>query len=205
VLIELLLLLATTPQPSRPAAHLVLLIDISGSTTLGFVKRDHQLVPEAARALASALGPEDAARIGTFGDRINLDATEAVGGDAILAAAVSHDEPIGGPSPLWDALDAAAKALQSAARPKGIVVVTDGRSSANRVGFTEMSDRIARAGIPVFVVALVRDPDASPDPQQKLRELARNTDGTFQPVSRRQVAGAVSRAAATLRASATAR
>ena len=39
----------------------------------------------------------------------------------------------GGPSPVWDALNAAAVALDDAAGRRGVIVVTDGRSTANRM------------------------------------------------------------------------
>jgi hypothetical protein len=192
VLIELLL-------------HVVLLIDISGSTTLGFMKRDRQLLPVAVHALASALDPQDAARIGTFGHRISLDDADAVGASAILASAAAHDEPIGGPSPLWDALDASAGALHPVEGRRGVIVITDGRTNGNRVSFAEVLARLERDGIAVFVIALHVPADASPDPAARLRQLAERTGGTYQATERKGVEGAVKQAVQDLRRRAAAR
>jgi Mg-chelatase subunit ChlD len=198
VLAAIALLVSQAPQ--RAPLDVVLMVDVSHSMTYGFIKRDRGLVPAAASALADALEPGDVARVGTFGSDITIDPAPLGDPAAIRTAAAALGERIGGPSPLWDALDAAARALAASDGRRAIVVVTDGRTSGNRLGFEDTRAALARAGVPVFVVSLDKSDRALPDPGARLERIAAATGGTCVFVERGALPGAIKRAVGTLRA-----
>jgi Mg-chelatase subunit ChlD len=189
-------------QSAGPSAPLdvVLMVDVSHSMTFGLVRRDRVLVPDAAVALAAAFEPGDAARVGAFGDGITLDLTRLRSADAVRDVAYTLGEQIGGASPIWDALLAAAAALEDGSGRRGIVLVTDGRSTGNRVGFVEALGRLTRTRIPIFIVSLDKSDRPLPDPGARLMRLADATGGTCVFVDRPALAGAIARAVRALRA-----
>lgn len=198
-MLSLALAALTPPQAQRPGLDVVLMIDVSHSTVHpGYLKFDRELVPEAAAAFGSVLEPADRARLGTFGARIAI--TPAMTGAAAVAqAAAGFTEAIGGSSPLWDALDTSATALEGATGRRGIIVVTDGRSTANRIGFAEILGRLERDRLPVFVVALDLRGVQGQDPAIRLRQLAEKTGGRYLFVKRGGVGVVIKRAVALLR------
>jgi hypothetical protein len=168
---------------------LVLMIDVSHSVSHpGFFKTDRDLVPQAAAAIARVLKPDDRVRLGAFGTTI------AIGADVSTLVGVT-----GGPSPLWDALDTSRLALTDATGRRGIIVVTDGRSTANRIGFAEILARLERDRLPVFVVALDLEMRATPDPSIRMRQLAERTGGDYIVVKRQGIAAGITHAVALLR------
>jgi Mg-chelatase subunit ChlD len=201
----LLLAAVIASQAARPAVPLdvvdvVLMVDVSHSVAYGVIKRDRLLLHDAGSALADAFEPGDAVRVGTFGREIVLDRTRLHDAAAIRAAADALGDRIGGASPIWDALVTAADALQDGTGRRAILLVTDGRSTANRIGFAEALDRLQRARVPVFVVSLDRNARPLPDPGARLTKLADTTGGTCLFVERPALAGAIRRAMTTLRA-----
>jgi Mg-chelatase subunit ChlD len=195
VLISLLLwMLAAQAQPQPATAlHIVLLVDISGSMTLGTFRYDPDLLVDAARGLADALHEDDGVRIGSVGEHVVIEAREVQGKKAVLAAALAHREPMGGPSPLWDALDGGATALHSAQGGKVIILVTDGMSTANRLSFAEALDRLAQERIAVYVLRLHRSEAVEPDPSVRLRQLAEQTQGAYGSASRKGISSGLKR------------
>ena len=121
------------------------------------------------------------------------------GAAAVAQAAAGFADTIGGSSPLWDALDTAATALEGATGRRAIIVVTDGRSTANRIGFAEILGRLERDRLPVFVVALDLRGVAGQDPAIRLRQLAEKTGGRYLFVKRGGVGVVIKRAVAFLR------
>lgn len=198
----LLLAAVLASQAARPAAPLdvVLMVDVSHSVAYGVIKRDRLLLHDAGSALADAFEPGDAVRVGTFAREIVLDRARLRDAAAIRTAADALGDRIGGASPIWDALLTAADALQDGTGRRAILLVTDGRSTANRVGFEEALERLRRARVPVFVVSLDRNAKPLPDPGARLTKLAETTGGTCLFVERPALAGAVRRAMTTLRA-----
>lgn len=196
------------PAPAQPPAapiDVVLLVDVSSSITQGVFKRDASLLTDAASALGSALKPGDAARIGTFGTEIRLSPSAVSDADAMQKAADALTDTIGGPSPLWDALDASALVLSTGGPRRAIVVLTDGRSSANRIAFADVLTKLENARVAVFAIGLESGGSPVPDPKARLAYLADVTGGTFKPAKRKEVEAAVKQAVAALRATATAR
>ena len=197
VLSVALLLLHAPPQPQP--VDVALIVDVSHSMTFGVIKRDRALVREAAEALAAAASPGDTARLGTFGDEIAIESTPLRDAGAIRAAGEKAADRIGGRSPVWDAVVAAAAAFEGAGTRRGIVVITDGRSTGNRIGFKEALAQVQRTGIPVFVISLDKSDRPIPDPGARLEELASATGGSCLFVERRALPGAIRRAVSTLR------
>jgi Mg-chelatase subunit ChlD len=154
----LILLAAGLPAPQAPRASLrvVLLVDTSSSMTshIPFTHGDRTLLTDATAALEAASRPEDARSVSTFGD--------------------------GGASPLWDALDTALRSLDGAAGRRGIVVLTDGRTTANALPFADILERVRAAGVPVFFVCAERTKELKlADPSIRLRELAAASGGQY--------------------------
>ena len=193
-----LLALPAAQAATRPA-NVVLIVDVSHSVTYGIVKRDRTLVVDAASALAAAMQAGDTARVGTFGDEITIEPAPLKDADAVRAAGARLAERIGGRSPIWDALVAAAGTLEGAGAPRGIIVLTDGRSTGNRIGFADAVDRLKRARIPVFVVSLDKSDRPIPDPGARLEQLAAATGGTCLFVDRPALSAAIKRSVSSLR------
>ena len=193
-----LLALPAAQAATRPA-NVVLIVDVSHSVTYGIVKRDRTLVVDAASALAAAMQAGDTARVGTFGDEITIEPAPLKDADAVRAAGARLAERIGGRSPIWDALVAAAETLEGADAPRGIIVLTDGRSTGNRIGFADAVDQLKRAGIPVFVVSLDKSDRPIPDPGARLEQLAAATGGTCLFVDRPALPAAIKRSVSSLR------
>jgi Mg-chelatase subunit ChlD len=200
IALVLLALLAIAAPPQTPrSVDVVLIVDVSHSVTYGLVKRDRALVVEAASALAAALQPGDTARVGTFGDEITIDPAPLKDADAVRAAGARLAEHIGGRSPIWDALVAAAALIEGSTAPHGIVVLTDGRSTGNRIGFADALAQLRKGRVPVFVVSLDKSDRPIPDPGARLVQLASETGGTCLFVERPALPAAIRRSLATLR------
>lgn len=188
------------PQTAHPPLDVVLMIDVSHSTVHpGFFKFDRELLPDAVAGFVSVLEPADRVRLGTFGAKIAITPAPLSGAAAVTQAAAGFADAIGGSSPLWDALDTAATALEGATGRRAVIVLTDGRSTANRIGFAEILARLERDRLPVFVLALDLKDLPGPDPAIRLRQLADKTGGRYFPVKRSGVGVVIKRAVALLR------
>ena len=188
-------------QAPRAVLDVVLMLDVSQSVSHpGFFKTDRTLAPQAAAAIASVIEPVDRVRLGVFGKTIAL-TPEPVRGAALTQAAAEFgaSDTVGGASPVWDALDRAATALDGSPHRRGIIVVTDGRSTANRIGFTDVLQRLERERLPVFIVLLDLKRAEFPDPGVRMRELAKRTGGEVIEVKRLGAGAGIKRAIALLR------
>ena len=188
-------------QAPRAVLDVVLMLDVSQSVSHpGFFKTDRTLPPQAAAAIASVTGPADRIRLGVFGAAIEV-TPEPLDGAALAqaAAGLGAGDAVGGPSPVWDALDRAASALDGSPHRRGIIVVTDGRSTANRIGFADILQRLERDRLPVFVVMLDLKRAEVPDPGVRMRELAKRTGGEVIEVKRLGAGAGIKRAIALLR------
>jgi uncharacterized protein with von Willebrand factor type A (vWA) domain len=183
-------------QPSRAGLDLVLMLDVSQSVSHpGFIKTDRTLPADGAAAIAAAIEPIDRVRLGVFGAAIAI-TPEPLSGAALAqaAAAFGAGDAVGGPSPVWDALDRAATALEGSTGRRAIIVVTDGRSTANRIGFSDILQRLERDRLPVFVVMLDLKRSPTPDPGVRMRELADRTGGSVIVVKREGAWAGIKRA-----------
>lgn len=131
---------------------IVLLFDLSASTRL-----DSGAVNKAIDAFIAALKPGDRARLGVIAGRVALgprfsgDARELR--EAGRALRVPRGEMFG-PSPVWDAIDAAAAALQAEPARRLVVAVSDGRATGNARSLTEVSVHALMSGVSINIVGL---------------------------------------------------
>jgi VWFA-related protein len=177
----------------------VLLFD----TTISFRNRFGTLLLQSAidRSFLPGISRRDRLRVGTFAGQVSLmeeftSARQPVL-DAIRAAATNTSDAQYGPSPIWDAIDAAVAALEREPGRRAIVLITDGRSTANRVSYRDAGLRAMNAGVFIHIVAkdtedvvyrttgLARTYDA----ETALRWLAAQTGGTFQADNRPRTPG----------------
>jgi Ca-activated chloride channel family protein len=108
-----------SPQPIR----LIVLIDVSGSM-LGNLP----LLRDSAEALFTNLGPNDLAKVGTFGKDVVIGPTftRDVGE---LMAALPTEIPQNASTPLWRAADQAVTELENADGRPVVLILSDGRDS----------------------------------------------------------------------------
>jgi uncharacterized protein with von Willebrand factor type A (vWA) domain len=171
----------TVAQTPPPALRIVLLVDTSDSMTSRnpFRRGDRTLLTDAAVALATALRPDEAVSVDTFGPAINV-SQAMLRREEIVPAADALNDRTGGASPLWDALDAAVHSLDGVTTRRAIVVVTDGRTTGNNLSFAEIRLRLQQARVPVFFICAERPKQARiADPSVRLREIATATGGQY--------------------------
>jgi Ca-activated chloride channel family protein len=114
-----------TPKPIR----LIVMLDVSGS-----MEGNLPLLRAAADELFSRLGPNDVARVGTFGRDIAISPTFTHNRDELRQALPTAIEP-DAPTPLWRAFDEALDALAGEADARPVIhVLSDGKDSGP-VGF----------------------------------------------------------------------
>lgn len=108
------------PQPIR----LIVMIDVSGS-----MERNLPLLRAASVELFNRLGPDDAAKVGTFGHTIDI--TPEFTRDArALQAALPREIPPDAPTPLWRGLDQAMSAFDPKSDKRHVILVlSDGKDS----------------------------------------------------------------------------
>ena len=108
-----------TPQPIR----LIVMLDVSGS-----MEGNLPLLRAAAEQLFARLGPDDAARVGTFGREVNISPTFTRDLNELrraLPTAIAADAP----TPLWRAVDEAMDAFGDGEGRPVILVLSDGKDS----------------------------------------------------------------------------
>lgn len=197
--VVLLALLAQMSAAPKPPVDVVVMADVSNSVTFGTLPSDRTIVQDAGSALAAALQSGDSARIATLGNAAQLDAPRLHDSAAVRSAADALARQLGGGSPIWDALAASAAALDDSAGRAGIVIVTDGRSTANRIGFEEALDKLQRARVPVFVILLDRMQRPLPDGGARFVKIAAATGGACVFIERPALTSAIAEAVSTLR------
>ena len=137
----------------RPLS-LVLLFDITSS--LDTVVKRSVVRSGVEKSLVDRLAPGDQVRVGSFGRQITIGQPIAGNPRALLAAVRAALDPRGedtyGPSPIWDAIDAAVAALSQTSGRRAVLVVTDGRATGNREGPEDVGNRAVAAGVAVSVV-----------------------------------------------------
>lgn len=136
------------PQPitifdnSPKPIQLVVMLDVSGS-----MEGNLGLLHAGARQLFARLGPEDVARVGTFGKEIVI-SPEWTRDPRALDAALPAGIDGRAPTPLWRALDDAMKAFDPVSdRRKVVLVLSDGQDSGPLLGkrFISQGEVIQRA------------------------------------------------------------
>ena len=173
-------------QVSRTPAELTLIMLVDGTASQP-LKR-YELLASVQAGLIPSLLPGDRARLAllggptTFSSRLPTDRAAALN-----AARVFLDRPTLEPSPIWDAIDAAVKLLSESAEPRVLLLLSDGRSTANTISLEEATRRTIAAGVSVSVVSeggewLIPQVGDAPDrarSDRSLRSLADLTGGLF--------------------------
>lgn len=191
-----------TPKP----IELIVMLDVSGS-----MEGNLGLLRAGARQLFARLGPDDVARVGTFGKDIAISpdwTRDARALDASLPAAIEGNAP----TPLWRAVDAAISAFGEVSdRRRVVLVLSDGRDSGpamtkRYISQGEAIDRARRADVMVYGIGLhSRGPRRPPvglgrgglsaalsgdDPDPGLARTALETGGGYSEVRPRDDLGA---------------
>ena len=175
---------------SAPPAPLsvVLLLDVTSSMSFYTDVRD-----EIGKAFGPAMRPGDRGRVGAIAARPSLaprfssQASDVVAAGRAATAVKREDRT--GPSPVWDAVDHAVTALQDEPGVRGLIVVTDGKGTGNRLGAAAVLEHAAGEGIVAHVLSEARpvvirqsgDLYARVRPGLVLQELAKATGGLIVP------------------------
>jgi hypothetical protein len=166
------------------AVTVIMLVDGTASQPL----KRYELLASVQAGLIPSLLPGDRARLAllgsptTFGSWLPADRAAALN-----AARVFLDRPTLEPSPIWDAVDAAVTRLLESPEPRVLLLMSDGRSTANTIGFDEAARRTVAAGVTISVVSeggewLIPQFGDAPDRARSdlsLRALADLTGGMF--------------------------
>jgi Ca-activated chloride channel family protein len=140
-----------TPQPIR----LIVMLDVSGS-----MEGNLQLLREAADELFTRLRPDDLARVGTFGDGVDVGAgftRDLRELRAALPRSISPDAP----TPLWRAVDDAITAFGSEKDMRSVILVlSDGKDSGpisfrqRYISQVEVIERARREDVMVYGIGM---------------------------------------------------
>ena len=138
-----------SPQPIR----LIVMLDVSGS-----MSGNLSLLRAACEQLVAHLGPGDLARVGTFGERIDISPAFTQHA-AELIAALPDVIPRNAPTPLWNAIDRAIGEFGTADGRRVVLVMSDGKDSGPRwgqhwVSQPDVADRAQREDVMIYAIGL---------------------------------------------------
>jgi len=133
---------------------LVMMLDRSGS-----MKENFSLVEQAAEAFVRRLLPEDKVRIGSFAARIQIDPEDFTNDYEKLIGVLRSELQPAGPTPLWNAVNAAMTALGSQDGRRVVLVFTDGvdepmNFKGNNVSHKDAQKRAQEEDVMVYAVGL---------------------------------------------------
>jgi len=168
----------------------LLLIDASASAIESWDISTDSLttfIPPIDNGLIANLSPRDQLGLGVFGRQVRFG--REFGRDQPSLAAIEREvlrmderDRIG-PSPIWDAVDAAADLLAPRPGQRAIILVTDGRATGNRKSLGAVIDAAMQADVAVTVIArgfFFMPPDITANaPSVNLTLLANATGGLF--------------------------
>ena len=171
----------------------VMMLDRSGSMRAHFA-----LLEAAGEAFVRRMRPDDQARIGSFAWRVELDPAEFTGSQKELLRILRMELQNDGPTPLWNAVDAAIMSLVSRHGRRIVLVFSDGddnpaNGKPDNATFAGVMARAQQENIMVYAVGLASSlpprtgPGASgrrdgPDPG--LAALAAETGGGYFALTR---------------------
>jgi Ca-activated chloride channel family protein len=117
-----------TPQPIR----LIVMLDISGS-----MHGNLPLLRGATEQLVSRLRPDDVARLGTFGNDIEIRPAAFTRDARELERALPDAIPTDAPTPLWRALDQAMTAFGRDRDERAVILVLSDGKDSGFIGFNQ--------------------------------------------------------------------
>jgi VWFA-related protein len=173
--------------PPSPLS-VVLLLDVTSSMTFYTDVRD-----EIGKSFGPALRPADRARVGAIAahpvvaPRFSSRVSDVV--SAGRAATAVKKEDRAGPSPIWDSVDDTLTALQDEPGVRGLILVTDGKGTGNRISAVSVLEHAVAEGVVVHVLSEARpmvirqsgDLFARVRSTVILQELAKRTGGLIVP------------------------
>lgn len=132
----------------------VLMLDRSSS-----MRGNFGLVGQAAQQFVQRLRPDDKARIGVFGDDIEIKPEGFTSDQGALLRVLQSDLPVTGPTPLWNALDAAIDAVSTQEGRKVVFVFSDGGDAPmnfkfNNRSFMDVMRHAQQEDVMVYAVGL---------------------------------------------------
>lgn len=146
------------------------------------------------QAVADNLGPGTEVRVLSFGTGLRL-SPGWMRARSELGAAMECGDTLNGPSPIWDAVYRAVEVLEERPGPRAILMVTDGKSSANVHGYEEVLERSKQGGVRVHIgfartelmrssrKPLTLNADRPGNPAERLKKLAEGTGGKYAEMS----------------------
>ena len=171
----------------------VMMLDRSGSMRANF-----PLLEAAGEAFVHRLRPLDKARIGSFAWRVDIDPEAFTSDRQELARILRMELQSDGPTPLWNALDAAMASLLEQQGRRVVLVFTDGDDNpangrSDNASLAGVLERAQRENVMVYAVGLAsslpprtgaaaRQGPQGPDPG--LRRIASETGGGYFELTR---------------------
>jgi hypothetical protein len=143
--------------------------------------RSRTKVERLAEALVDKLPAGAALRIASFSDAFRASPRWVTTREDVLDAFRAVEQPFGA-SAIWDAVHQAAALLDGAEGRRYMLLFSDGKASANVIGFEAAVARVVAANVTVHTVnvndaAFRRREDLFADPVERLRRLAAATGG----------------------------
>jgi len=140
-----------SPQPIQ----LVVMLDVSGS-----MQGNLQLLRASAQQLFTRLGPDDGARIGSFGHEISISPEFTRDPNELRKGLPDHIAP-DAPTPLWRAINEAMDGFKKDSDQRRVVLVlSDGKDSGptsfrqNYVSQVDVIDRARRDEVMVYAIGM---------------------------------------------------
>jgi Ca-activated chloride channel homolog len=148
------------PQPLTLFANdvqpitVVMLLDRSVS-----MRRNFELVEQAAEAFVEAMLPMDKARIGSFSNRIQVDPRDFTSNKNELFEILRSELQEEGPTPLWNAVNVGITALLHQQGRRVVLVFTDGMDSpmnfaSHNTSLKEVMKRAEEEDVMVYAIGL---------------------------------------------------
>lgn len=171
--------------PAPAGLTVVLLLDVSSSVAQLPLQID-QRYPQVFNAFLNSLKPTDRAAVGVIAGRVRFSAV--TGNKAELTTSIRSllqvaDVDRLGPSPLWDAIDAAITLTRDPAGRPAIVLFSDGKSTGNTRSLDDVIERARQERVMVSAVVegagsnfLARTKSAL-DPADQIARLTDSTGG----------------------------
>lgn len=132
----------------------VMMLDRSGS-----MRGNFGLVQAAGEAFVRKLLPADKARIGSFADKVEMHPEGFTSDQAVLIGILRTKLQAEGPTPLWNAVDAAIENLKTQDGRRVVLVFSDGADNPanfkfNNKSFLDIMRRAQEADVMVYAVGL---------------------------------------------------
>lgn len=159
-----------SPQPitafsaGRQPISVVMMLDRSGSVADRF-----PLIEAAAERFVEQLAEDDRARIGSFAEHVVMLPAAFTSDQEVLREIIRHGLQNSGPTPLWNATDAAMTALAHETNRRVVLVFTDGHDapldSPANVTLDAIRSRAQREEVMIYGVGLLAEcgPEATAD------------------------------------------